>query len=163
MLERMLRVWLCAWLALLASCTVQLVPDYDPALATGLDAANTSALQLFAALDGGSPPEQFETYAADYATIIGQLDALRQRAETRPLPPLAERLGDARFLTEVCGAPAACLNASPASLGRAVTVLSTMQRAHRGNGLPADQVGLFKTDYETAMKQALFVEQALQR
>ena len=161
--QRMARFLIGIWLALLAACTVQLAPTYDAELVTGLDEANIRALSLFAALDGGSPQTAFEQHAMEYAAVIGSLDGLRQRAETRPLPPLAERLAQSRFFADFCSDPTACLSASPASLGRALDVMRMMRRRHRSSDLPGDEVDLFKRDYETAIKQSLFVEQALER
>ena len=46
---------------------------------------------------------------------------------------------------------------------RGLDVLRKMRDRHRSAGLAADTVGLFRTDYNTAITQALTVENALKR
>lgn len=151
---------------LLSACTIQLAPDYDAALVDGLNANNVAALTLFAALEGGSDQDEFSEFADDYAETIGAFEALRQRAETRPIPPLASRLDGVGFISDICNAQQdanECVNASPAAIGTVVSTLQIMRRQHRDDGLPADIVGLFKNQYMGAIRRALFVEQALDR
>ena len=151
------------WMFVLTACTIQLVPDYDQALVEGLDQANTQALTLFAAVESGSPASEFGDYDERYATLIGTFDALRQRAANRQIPPLAARLSKIRFVRDYCNDAASCVNVSPASLERVLDVLRKMRDRHRSSGLAVDTVGLFRTDYNTAIAQALTVENALKR
>jgi hypothetical protein len=154
------------WALVLAACTIQLVPSYDQALVEGLDQANTQALTLFASVESGSPASEFGDYEDRYATLIGTFDALRQRAANRQIPPLAARLSKVRIVRDFCNSesdPAGCVNVSPASLDRVLQVLRRMRDRHRSNGLAEDTVGLFRTDYNTAIAQALTVENALKR
>lgn len=151
---------------LLSACTIQLAPDYDSALVDGLNANNVDALTLFAALEGGSDQANFSEFADDYAETIGAFEALRQRAETRPIPRLASRLDQVSFISDICNAQVdanECINASPAAIGTVVSTLQTVRRRHRDDGLPADLVELFKGQYMAAIRRALFVEQALER
>lgn len=154
------------WLFVLTACTIQLAPGYDQALAEGLDKANTQTLTLFASVETGSPAAKFSGYEARYSELIGTFEALRQRAENRQIPPLAKRISRIRPIQDFCNSetdPTGCVNASPASLKRVTGVLRKMRDRHRSNGLEPDVVDLFRTDYDTAIAQALTVENALKR
>ena len=154
------------WLFVLTACTIQLAPAYDRALVEGLDQANTETLTLFAAVESGSPAAKFGGYERSYAELIGTFEALRQRAENRQIPPLAKRISRISMVRDFCDSrtdPTGCVNASPASLRRVAEVLRKMRDRHRSNGLEPDVVGLFRTDYNTAIAQALTVETALKR
>lgn len=162
------------WFFVLAACTIQLVPSYDQALVDGLDKSNTSALTLFAALENGSPSAKFGDYEERYAGLIGTFDALRQRAKNRQVPPLAKRFSSLRIVSDFCNSetdPTGCVNATPEALLRVTDVLRMMRDRHRKkdkaedgkDGLVAEDVKLFRRDYETAMGQALTLENALKR
>lgn len=157
------------WVFVLAACTIQLVPGYDQALVEGLDQANTEALTLFAAVETGSPAAKFPDYEQRYATVIGKFEALQQRASNRQIPPLAARLSRLGPVQSICTAendPNRCVNTSPASLLRVLEVLRRMRDQHRSTGLTAGDRGnvvLFRTDYDTAIAQAITVENALKR
>lgn len=154
------------WLFVLTACTVQLVPGYDQALVEGLDKANTEALTLFAAVESGSPAAKFGDHEQTYSELIGTFEALRQRAENRQIPPLAKRISTIRPLQNFCSSdtdPTGCVNASPASLKRVSEVLRKMRDRHRSAGLEPEVVGLLRNDYNTAIAQALTVENALKR
>lgn len=154
------------WALLLSACTIQLAPGYDQALVEGLDATNTEALTLLASVEDGSPVTEFGEYADDYAQVIGQFDALRQRAENRQIPPLAKRISKLGIVRDFCNSasdPTGCINASPASLKSVLELLRRMRTQHRTRGLAPDTVELFRTGYDTAISQALTVETALRR
>lgn len=159
-------VFLCA--LLLAACTIQLVPSYDQALVDGLNEANSAALTLFASVESGSPKERFADYEHSYAEVIGKFDALQQRADNRQIPPLASRLSKLKIVKDYCNSetdPNGCVNVSPASLKVVLKTLRMMRDTHRDNplGLEKDNVDLFKRQYDTAVAQALTVENALKR
>jgi hypothetical protein len=154
------------WAVVLAACTVQLAPAYDQALAEGLDATNTQALTLFASLENGSPASEFGGYEQRYAELIGRFEALRQRALTRQVPPLARRLSSLRIAQSFCNSendPTACVNASPSSLQEVLSLLRRMRDRHRSSGIEGDTVAVFRASYDVAIAQALTVENALRR
>jgi len=155
------------WVFVLAACTIQLVPSYDQALVEGLSEANTAALTLFAALESGSPPSEFAEYEDRYAELIGKFDALRQRALTRQIPPLAKRISSIRTVASFCDSednPTSCLNASPDSLKSVLALLRRMSNQHNtGSGLAPDIVETFRDSYNAAITPALTVENALKR
>ena len=166
MIKAVLRgaVLLCA--LVISACTIQLAPGYDKALVEGLDESNTRALTLFASLESGSPASEFEQHEQRYAELIGTFDALRQRAQTRQIPPLAKRLSSLRIAQSFCNSeadPTGCVNASPASLGQVLSLLRRMRNTHRASGLAPDIVNVFRDSYNVAIAQALTVENALQR
>lgn len=153
-------------LLLLSSCAIQLVPDYDQALLEGLNDANTEALTLFAQVESGSPAEEFSNYARDYATVIGKFGALRQRAQSRYVPPLASRLAEKKIVRDFCASesnPNGCLNASPESITEILSSLRTMRDLHRQRGLENGAVVAFRNRYDIQIDQALTVENALKR
>ena len=154
------------WVFVLAACTVQLAPSYDPVLANGLNEAHTEALTLFAAVEEGSPASKFSDFEMRYAGLIGRFETLRQRASMRDIPPLARRISRLSIVQDFCNSqsdPTSCVNASPSSMGRVLEVVRQMRNTHRSRGLAVDTVTLFRTDYSTAIEQALTVENALQR
>ena len=154
------------WAVLLAACTVQLAPSYDQALAEGLDTSNKQALTLFAALEGGSPASEFGKYEPRYAEVIGGFDALRQRALTRQIPPLAKRLSSLKIVQGFCNSesdPTGCLNSSPSSLEQVLILLRKMRDNHKSRGLASDAIALARDSYNPAIAQALTIENALKR
>lgn len=166
MVPAILKRSLLLWAFVLAACTVQLAPAYDPALVQGLDQTNAQTLTLFAELETGSPASQFDTYAPRYAALIGQFDALRQQAMARQIPPLARRLASLKLVERICRTdsdPTACVNTSPASLEQILSNLRRMRDTHRSAGLQPDIVALFRGGYDPAIAQALTVEAALKR
>lgn len=151
---------------LLAACTIQLVPAYDQALVEGLDKSNTETLTLFAAVDDGSAASEFPKYEERYADVIGNFDALRQRAMARQVPPLASRLSKIKSIGSFCnseGDPTGCVNASPGSLEQVLSLLRRMRILHKTRGLEKDEVATFRDSYAPAIAQALTVENALKR
>lgn len=164
---RVIRNWFVVLFALLlTACTIQLVPAYDQALVEGLQGTNTKTLTLFAAVDGGATVAEFSKYEERYADIIGNFDALRQRALSRQVPPLASRLAKIKSIGSFCNSandPTGCVNASPSSLAQIVALIRKMRARHKERGLQNDDVELFKTSYEPAISQALTVENALKR
>jgi len=166
MVPAILKRTVLLWALVLAACTVQLAPAYDPALVQGLDQTNTQALTLFAELETGSPASDFSTYAPRYAALIGQFDALRQQAMARQIPPLAKRLSGLKLVEKLCKSetdPTACVNTSPASLAQILSTFRRMRDTHRSAGLQPDIVVLFRGNYDPAIAQALTVENALKR
>jgi hypothetical protein len=163
MLSAIIKRSLFLWVLALSACTIQLVPSYDQALVEGLDEANTEALTLFAAVEGGSPKEKFPEFEDEYAETIGKFDSLQQRAANRQVPPLATRLAKVNFVRDFCPNATSCVNASPASLSRVLKVLRDLRDEHRSMGLQADTISPYRRDYVTAIGQALTVENALKR
>jgi hypothetical protein len=166
MIPLVLKRFVLLWAVLLAACTIQLAPGYDQALAEGLDASNRQALTLFASLEGGSPASEYDSYEQRYAELIGGFDALRQRALTRQIPPLAKRLSSLKIVQGFCNSesdPTGCLNASPSSLAEVLSLLRRMRDTHKSRGLGSDQIELFRDSYNPAIAQALTVENALKR
>ena len=163
--------WLRLWLLMLAifslnGCAIQLAPDYDAQLLDGLTAANKEALVLFAKVDNGSPREDFDKLADDYAETLAAFEALQQRANARQNPPLALRLAKMKFISSFCQAeadPNSCLNATGSSLTETVDTLRRMRAMHRDRGLLPEAVTQFRGRYDIQIHQALTVETALKR
>lgn len=153
----------------LAACAINVSPPYDPALVEGLRRQNEKALILFSAVSAGSTREEFR--ARPYDEVIGSFDALRLQAQSRDVPPMAQKLVAQMvqngIVAKVCGTDPAqavdCINASPRSIGQVAAVLTQMKTQHRTQGLAPDLVAIWKTQYETSIQQALTVETALKR
>lgn len=153
-------------LFLLSGCAIQLVPDYDQALLEGLNDANIEALTLFAEVENGSPVEEFPDHARNYAALIGKFGALRQRALSRYVPPLATRLSEKKIIRDFCASatnPDGCLNASPGSIGEILANIRQMRDLHRARGLTGGAVVAFRNRHDIQIDQALTVENALKR
>ena len=150
-------------LTMLSACTIQLAPDYDQELVAGLDKANEETLTIFASLAGGSDKSDYDDYKERYSKAIGAFTALRQRAETRQLPPLTKRLEKVNFVSAACPQINDCVNTSPDAIQRVIENLKTLQNRHLNSGIPPDLVNGFETRHQTAIQQALFVERALER
>lgn len=151
---------------LLSACMISLVPEYDQALVEDLTSANQDTLTLFALVEDGSPAEDFAELEERYATLIGRFDALRQRASSRYVPPLAARLQDFSIVRDFCNSeadPNGCVNATPASLGELIATLKRMRSLHRDRGLEPGAVIAFRNRYDIQIDQALTVENALKR
>ena len=163
----LMRAWLAAFVCVaLSACAISLVPAYDEALTADLEDANKQALVLFAKLENGSPASKFGDFADTYSELIGAFENLKQRAETRPMPPLAKRLQKTGIFQNFCNSkdnPMSCLNASPSSMGQVLNTLRVMRDTHRTSGLSPALMPGFKREYETAIRQALTVESALKR
>lgn len=155
----------------LSGCAIQLAPDYDAQLQEGLIAANKDALTLFAKVESGSTKAEFATLSGDYANVIASFEALRQRADSRQIPPLASRLTKMKFFAEFCDQhndPNSCLNATSSSLTALVATLRRLRDDHRGvnggaGGLSEEHVAHLRSSYDQKIHQALTVETALKR
>jgi hypothetical protein len=153
-------------LVVLAGCSLQLVPQHDPSIVDGLNTTNTKTLTLFSALANGSPKAKFADYKARYDEVIGAFDALRLKAEARPVPQIGQTIASLGPLRDICGTGSgtnACINSSPASMETIVMILSGLRDLHLQSGLPADDVAISKQMYVTSVAQALKVETALKR
>ncbi|WP_284124631.1 hypothetical protein [Parerythrobacter aestuarii] len=151
---------------LLSACMASLAPQYDQSLVENLTAANEDALTLFALIEDGSTKEDFARLEYRYASLIGRFDALRQRASTRYIPPMASRLKELSIVRNFCNSesdPNGCVNASPASLAELIATLKRMRTLHRQAGLDPGAVIAFRNRYDIQIDQALTVENALKR
>ncbi|NIJ19578.1 hypothetical protein FHS95_001247 [Sphingomonas naasensis] len=166
MVPAILKRTVLLWVFVLAACTIHLAPSYDPALVDGLNKAHTETLTLFAGLETASGPETFPAYQERYASVIGQFEALRQRAEAREIPPLAGRLVKLKAVEKLCGSGAdatECVNVTPKRLENIVAGLRVLRDRHRTRGLASDSVELARDAYDPAIHLALSVENALKR
>jgi len=155
---------LAVFFFMLSACTIGLVPAYDAGLADGLVDANKQALLLFSKDEDDTSKAGYAVRADDYAKVISSFEELKTRAEARPAPPLSKRLAKTSFFRRICpGDAETCLNASPGSLKTAVDTLTRLRVTHRDGKLDLDKLALFKTQYVTAVQQALTVETALKR
>lgn len=78
-------------LLLFTSCTIQLAPEYDPALASSVRDVNRDVMSLYSATSMGASPDTFPQRTDRYDKIIGQLDALALQSQSRPVPDSALR------------------------------------------------------------------------
>lgn len=145
---------------ILGGCYAQFVPAYDPTLSDDLKAANRDAQILFEAVRTTPDEDGYAQLSGDYNDVIGRLEAVRQRAAARPVPPLPARLEE--VVERACGeSVASCQSASPSSLSTAIRELRMMRERHVAGALPSTAVPLFKDSFDLAMARALTVEAAL--
>ena len=169
-------VFLCLMFVLTA-CTVRLLPVYDEALYSGLDAANVKAQTLFSAVAGGSPRSAFGQNAPAYNDTIGTFAALLTRAQSRPQPSIGRRASDRLMklgtVADLCaeiappgeGEPDCLALVTPyaiAEIVEIVEILSKMRDRHKAAGLGALTTEGFVNDYNISIEQAMTVEAALQ-
>lgn len=149
----------------IAGCGVRLAPDYDRTIVDGLAKINESAMTLFAAVSGGSSRAGFRQRERQYDELIGRIDALLLEAKVRPnprTPPvvgaiLGARGGNDPQAGELPTAP------TPDVLEKMKSTFMTMRETDSKQNMPFRTVGLFKGEFEIAMRQALRYERALER
>jgi hypothetical protein len=152
--------------AILSGCAIRLAPAYDADLLDGLNKADQQTLVLFAKLEPGTTKAEFDTYSDEYAQDIAAFEALRQRADARPFPPLASHITKLKFLSSVCNPdsdPKSCLDASGKALEEIVATLSKMRDTHRSVDMPKELVQNFRDRFNTNIHTALTIESALKR
>jgi hypothetical protein len=140
--------------AVTAGCALRLAPQYDPSIVRGIESANEQAMVLFATVAPGVKASTFPTRAPAYAQVIGQLDALRLLAESRPAPP-PPSFGPSAG--QVVDPP------TPSILTNVSALIAQMRDRDARHGLTAAQVPGFRQSYETWMEQAITYETALRR
>ncbi|MFC0396879.1 hypothetical protein [Paraburkholderia rhizosphaerae] len=91
--RRLCRAWVgvVASVLSIAACTVQLAPDYDPALSSGIRNVNSEIMSLYSSTSMGTSADTFAERADRYDQIIGSLDALALQSQSRPIPDDALR------------------------------------------------------------------------
>jgi hypothetical protein len=154
---------LCLALAL-AGCAARLLPDYDQATYQSLGGLNAKAQTLFFQLGSGSAPKDFPQVKTQYDELIGGFSAARMALSIRPVPAVPRQLFASRALAPVCGPTGEdCLNPSVHSIDKIVALLTAMRRVQQLRGLPADEIALFKSQYEVEITDILTFEAQLQR
>ena len=165
-MKRFVRRYFCLLSAalFLGACAAILAPAYDAELVEGLSDANEATLTLFSGVSAGATRGNFKNHQESYDAIIGQFDALRVRANAREMPAVPVKIVSKLGLgAPECGEVADCINPTPAILETLLSGLRRMRDQHRSNGVPDDQVSLYKNGYEISITQALTVERAFQR
>jgi hypothetical protein len=151
--------------ALLIGCQIQLVPQHDPAIVTGLTAANEKTLQLFAALSRPGARTPYPEREATYDELIGSFDALRVQAAARPVP-------ESRIAGLLVSRSAADLkpedierlqNPTPDILQTIIDTLARMREVDSEGRLSAGMLPGFKNSYELSIDQTLTFEKALEQ
>lgn len=84
----------------IAACTIQLAPDYDPALSSGIRSVNGEIMSLYSSTSMGTSADTFADRADRYDQIIGSLDALALQSQSRPIPDSALRGKIDQYLKE---------------------------------------------------------------
>lgn len=160
---------LAAWLSillLLAGCAIQLAPNYDKAVADGLNAASTETMVLMASASAGTHPTNFSGRENAYNGLIGRLDALALLAAARPMPKnkvteTINKLFDKRHrqpLSDDDSVPP-----SAHAIEKIASTVTKMRDTDRKQGLTEADVRLFKGQVTIFFDQAMTYENFLQR
>lgn len=152
---------------LLVSCTTQLAPAYDRAVAEGLINVNPDVMTLLASLSNGTDKNTFATREETYNRMIGRLDALTILAGARPMPKnaatdhinkLLRARNDAAALDEDDVTPP-----SAHAIKKISETLAKARDADRRQGLSAYEAQAVKGQIIIYFDQAITYENFLQR
>lgn len=152
-------------LALLFSgCAAALAPAYDQAILDGLTSANSSAMELFAALSDGTNKDSYPEREAKYNMLIGHFDALELQARSRP-DPGDKILQKANNLLVKRGIPLPDSSDMPSAhaLNRISKTMAKMKSTDKLQGITLTEVRAFKNQICIYMDQALTYESFLKR
>ena len=148
-----------------ASCSISVLPPFDGSLVRKIDDLNGKTLALFAAVEDGSPRNDFAKFERDYNDLIGGFEGAIVQANARDIPPLGKRLARSAQFSKICGAAdaTACLDATPKDLAAVTDGIRVMRNTHKDSGLDDGLVKVFKADYELSINAILTIESALER
>lgn len=161
----LLATWLSIFL-LLAGCAVQLAPNYDKAVADGLNAASTETMVLMASASAGTRSTNFSARENAYNGLIGRLDALALLAAARPIPKnkVTETINkifekrQRQLLSDDDSMPP-----SAHAIEYITSTVTKMRDTDRKQGLTETDVRLFKGQVTIFFDQAMTYENFLQR
>ena len=150
----------------LAGCATQLAPTYDKSVVDGLNAANTDTMTLLALVSDGTKPEDYNSRAEKYATLIGKLDSLTILAGARPMPK--NKVSDVvnKFLEKRGTTQIAEDDATPPSVHAIKKVSETIEKIRnidKKQGVTATEVFGFRGQVIIYLDQAITYENFLQR
>lgn len=162
--------WLSAlrsWLLLLfmgvvlAGCTAQLAPSYDPSIAGGVQSLNQQAMSLYATVAQGVDKSTYSQRQGTYTALIAQTNALSNLAKSRPDPDslpkfLESKLKDWTKLQNLA-APTGDI------LDKISVQFTTMQQADQSGGISSLEAQAFQGQFNIDIQQALTYENALKR
>lgn len=162
----LLRLLLPILLALnVAGCAIQLAPMFDKTIVEGLTTANEQTMILFASVSSGSSAASFGTRKPEYDSLIGQFDALRLQAKSRPMPQPPSLFLKTGSLVGARVDQIEALSQAPTieATEQIVVLLTRMRDTDERRGLSRASTGLFKNQFEILIRNALIYEKALER
>lgn len=156
---------LVAAAAILSGCAVQLAPDYDRTIVGGLSTANEQTMIMFATVSQEPSKASFGKNEKTYNALIGQFDALRLQAKSRPTPRPAflQFIGGGGDPNKKPDQIEILKSPTPEILNTIAKTLVKMRDRHKATGLTTTVVTGFKQSYEISIDQALTYEKALER
>jgi len=149
---------------IIGGCPAQLAPSYDKAIADGLTSLNTSTMEFFASVAGGTNEASYSERKDTYSTLIGGFDALAIQTKARPVPKnkVIDKVNE--ILTK---RGVAILDDDEAPSATALTKISEtlekMRETDEKQGVTAFEVQAFKNQVTIYMDQALTYESFLER
>ncbi len=156
-----------SFLFVLLGCATQLVPDYDAAAVSKIEATNTKVMQLFSSLDTYGHKKLSKNTLKTLDTIIGEFDAIRVTLDARRVPnenaTASKIIMALPFIKQVCGEndKVSCWNPSPGILSKVIKDLRELKTTFSSIPVSGDLLKGFKIDYETDILQVLHVEKLL--
>lgn len=145
----------------LAGCTAQLAPSYDPSIASGVASLNQQAMLLYAQVAGGVPAASFPQRQGTYTQLIGQANALANLAAARPDPTTLPKFLESKVKDwtrlQTLAAPTGDI------LTKIATQFTTMRQADQSGGISSLEAQAFQQQFSIDIQQALTYENALAR
>lgn len=147
--------------SVLAGCTAQLAPAYDPSIANGVASLNQQAMLLYAQVAGGVPASSFAQRQGTYTQLIGQANALANLAQARPDPTTLPKFLESKVKDwtklQTLAAPTGDI------LTKIGVQFTTMQQADQSGGISSLEAQAFQQQFSIDIQQALTYENALGR
>ena len=145
----------------LAGCTAQLAPAYDPSIVNGITGLNQQAMLLYARVASGVPASEYKQRQDMYVQLIGQANALANLTRARPDPAglpkfLESKVKDWANLQKL-SAPTGDI------LTKIAAQFTTMQQADQSGGISSLEAQAFQQQFNIDIQQALTYEKALAR
>lgn len=159
------RVWSVSLIlvVLLGGCAIRLVPNYDQTVVDGLTSVNTSMMEFFAFVSGGTNVATYEKREETYSKLIGGLDALKLQVEVRPVPnnPINDAIN--KMLAKRNRTLPEGDMPSAVAIGKISEAFVKMRAVDQKQGVTAVEVQAFRNEVIIYMDQALTYENFLKR
>jgi hypothetical protein len=149
---------------MLTGCATKLAPSYDKAIVDGLISANTTVMEFFASVSGGTQKDTFDQRKEKYSNLVGRFDALALQAKARPVPnnKIIDKIND--FLSKRnVPIPDDSETASVTAMAKISETLVKMRDTDKKQGVTGYEVQAFKNQVTIYLDQALTYESFLER
>ncbi len=155
---------LIALIVMFIGCATTLAPQYDKALVDGLTRYNTSVMEFFASVSGGTQKDTFDQRNEKYNNLVGGFDALEIQARARPIPrnKITDRINDVLEKRNISILDES-ESPSAVAMGKISETLVKMRETDQKQGITATEALAFKNQVIIYLDQALTYENFLER